>query len=87
MSAASEEIRDFLTRLKSANPDSGNGTFLDKIDALLNERDDLLKAGTAALGFMECPKGHEDFEVWKSDCSTCQTAADLHAAIETAEGR
>lgn len=44
MSANSEEIRSFFERLHAANPEAQNtGTFLDRIEALLKERDELLE--------------------------------------------
>lgn len=52
MSAASEEIREFLARLSAVNPENldrslpKTGTFLDKIQTLLEERDALLTSLT-----------------------------------------
>lgn len=63
MSAASEEIREFLQRLSAANPGTEvRGTFLDKIDALLRERDELFKASEAAASWAHDPNDPDQWE-------------------------
>lgn len=93
MSAASEEIREFLRRLNTVRPNASDPTFLDKIEALLAERDELLTALEASYVVhrrTECPtdttQQDHNWQNHKGVECTCTAFDPARAAIAKSRG-
>lgn len=96
MSDAAETVRDFFARLNAAGstPSSASvkGTFLDSVEALLKERDDVLAALEIAVRIIEEAKpgafdnGNSAYGTDEGDVLTHRWLAETNGLITKVRG-